>query len=187
MSQAKLIRKFLLLLIILVPVVCGIPRTEAQHEEKRPQIDVEDYNIEAELFPNSHQIKVKTAVKFKAIDAALSYVIFDFNANLKLERDYFSGKPPLSIATPLSTSPSAHEASSSHSDVPYLSRGNGGAKSPVKTVTGKKGAASEAIPPAAADPKQLRFSQSSEDHTLGVDFDGSLPQSVSTALVLEYG
>ena len=61
MPKAKLIRKFLLvLLIISLPAVCRIPRTEAQEEEKRPQIDVEDYNVDAELFPGSNQIKVKS-------------------------------------------------------------------------------------------------------------------------------
>jgi|RhiMetdeSRZDD1v2_1073273.scaffolds.fasta_scaffold07541_14 tetratricopeptide (TPR) repeat protein len=188
MSRAKLLRKFLILLIILIPTVCGLPGTEAQDDEKRPQIDVEDYSIDAELFPSSHQIKVKTTVEFKAIDAALSYVIFDFNANLKLDRVYFSGKPPLSNATSLLTGSSLQEAGSSpQTEVPYLSRGKSGAKPTAKTASKKKGSASEATPPAASDPNQLRFSQSAEDHTLRVDFNSSLAQSQSATLVLEYG
>jgi tetratricopeptide (TPR) repeat protein len=189
MSKAKLIRKFLVaLLIISLPAVCGTPRTEAQDEEKRPQIDVEDYNVEAELFPSSHQIKVKETVKFKTNEAALSYVILDFNANLKLDKVYFSGKPPLSSAAPVLTSSSSQETSDSlQTNVPYLTRGGSGAKPPAKTVPKKKGPGLETTPPIAQDPNQLRFNQSAEDHTLRVDFNSSLTQSQAATLVFEYG
>jgi tetratricopeptide (TPR) repeat protein len=189
MSKAKLIRKFLLaLLIVSLAAVCGIPRTQAQEEEKRPQIDVEDYNVDAELFPSLNQIKVRTAVKFKINEAAVSYVILDFNANLKLDKVYFLGKPPLSgAATALTSSSSPETSSSLQTNVPYLSRSRGGGKPPAKAPAKKNGTSPETAPAAAPDPNQLRFSQSSEDHTLRVDFHSPLSQSQSATLVFEYG
>ena len=140
------------------------------------------------MFPGSNQIKVKAAVKFKANEAAVSYVILDFNANLKLDKVYFSGKPPLSSTAPaLTTSLSQETSSSLQTDVPYLSRNRDGGKPPAKAPAKKKGTGPEAPSAPTSDPNQLRFSQSSEDHTLRVDFNSSLTQSQSVTLVFEYG
>ncbi len=187
MPKAKQRGNLLLTLLIILAAALGIPRTEAQEEEKRPKIDVEDYTVEAELIPSLSQIKAKATVKFTVAEASVSYLVLDFNANLKLEKVYFAGKPPLpTVATEITSSPSPEKSPSNERDVPYLSRRRTSAKTPP--VTSRKTPASQApAAQSAPDPNQLRFSQSSEDHTLRVDFNTPLPQSQSATLVFEYG
>ena len=170
MSKTRLIRKYLSVLVLL-PALCRIPQLLAQgDEEKRPLIDVEDYNVDAELLPAANQVKAKASVKFTVAEATLNYVIFDFNANLKPDKIYIVGKPPLSSLAPVPAT------ASSQTQVPYLTRGAKKKSTPSAT----------APPPPAPDPNQLRFSQSAEDHTLRVDFSSSLSKSQSVTLVFEY-
>lgn len=170
MLKTRVIHKSLFVLALFLALFRIPPLLAQGEEEKRPLIDVQDYTVEAELFPATNQIKAKASVKFTVSEASLNYVIFDFNANLKPDKIYFAGKPPLSSLAPGSAIPS------SQTQVPYLARG---AK--------KKPATSPTAPPIPApDPNQLRFSQSAEDHTLRVDFNGSFTKSQSVTLVLEY-
>jgi len=117
MSKTRLIRKYLSVLVLL-PALCRIPQLLAQGaEEKRSLIDVEDYNVDAELLPAANQVKAKASVKFTVAEATLNYVIFDFNANLKPDKIYIVGKPPLSSLAPVPAT------ASSQTQVPYLTRG----------------------------------------------------------------
>ncbi|PYV43778.1 MAG: hypothetical protein DMG06_09265, partial [Acidobacteria bacterium] len=170
MPKTRLIRKYLSVLV-LVSALCRIPQLLAQgEEEKRPLIDVEDYNVEVELLPAANQVKAKASIKFTVAEATLNYVIFDFNGNLKPDKIYFAGKPPLSSLAPVP--PTA----SSQTQAPYLTRG--AKKKPVPSPT--------APLPAAPDPNQLRFNQSIEDHTLRVDFNSPFTKSQSATLIFEY-
>ena len=59
MPKTRLIRKYLSVLV-LVSALCRIPQLLAQgEEEKRPLIDVEDYNVEVELLPAANQVKAR--------------------------------------------------------------------------------------------------------------------------------
>src|SRR5437867_5496648 len=151
MPRTRLIHKCPSVLA-LVLALCRIPLLAQGEEEKRPLIDIEDYNVEAELFPAVNQIKAKASVKFTVMEATLNYVIFDFNANLKPDKIYFAGKPPLSSLAP------EPAPASSQTQVPYLSRG--AKKKPLPSA--------KAPAPSTPDPNQLRFNQSAEDHTLRV-------------------
>ncbi len=148
-------------------------------EEKRPQIDIEDYQIEAELLPAPGQLRARSTVRFTVKDSAIKRVVFDFNANLKLERIYFADKPPKSSALPVTqTEPSSVPTRvTSETQVPYLSRGTKKKAVPVPAIQGTT----------APNSDLLRFNQSEEDHTLVVDFNDPLEQSKSVSLVLEYG
>jgi tetratricopeptide (TPR) repeat protein len=186
MPKVRLSRSLLLALLIVLLSTHQAQKTKAQ-DDKRPQIDVEDYNVEVELVPSSHQVKAKASVKFKANDAAVSYVVFDFNGNLKMDRVYFAGKPPLSSsAAVVSTAVPQDKTPSRETEVPYLSRRKTG-KTPSAPASEGKKATNPHAPPPPPDPNQLRFSQSTEDHTLRVDFNSSLTQSQSATLVFEYG
>ena len=116
MPRTRLIHKCPSVLA-LVLALCRIPLLAQGEEEKRPLIDIEDYNVEAELFPAVNQIKAKASVKFTVMEATLNYVIFDFNANLKPDKIYIAGKPPLSSLAPVPAT------ASSQTQVPYLTRG----------------------------------------------------------------
>ncbi len=109
------------LLFLFLLMMAAFLRSQAQtsRPEDKPQIDAEDYQIEAELLPAAHQIKSKASIRFKALEDGVSSVILEFNANLKAERAYFADKPPAPGAV-LMAEP--EEAASSQSDVPRLSR-----------------------------------------------------------------
>src|SRR3954470_3304651 len=93
-------RKYVILLLYLL-IICGFQKAWAQREqEKSPQIDVQDYNVEAELFPSSSEIRGKAIVKFTVIEDQLSRLTLDFNSSLKPERVYFADKLPKFSALP---------------------------------------------------------------------------------------
>ena len=79
------------LLFLFLLMMAAFLRSQAQtsRPEDKPQIDAEDYQIEAELLPAAHQIKSKASIRFKALEDGVSSVILEFNANLKAERAYF--------------------------------------------------------------------------------------------------
>jgi tetratricopeptide (TPR) repeat protein len=146
-------------------------------DERKPQIDAEDYQVEAELLPAAHQIKSKSSLRFTALEDGVSSVVLEFNANLKAERAYFADKPPSPGAV---IAPEPEEPASAQSNVPYLSR---------RTKTPKKPAAKAAAPAPVKPPETnlLRFFRNEEEHTLRVDFNTPLSRSQSATLVVEYG
>ena len=132
------------------PAQTGRPEVERAH-----LIDVQDYQVEVELEPPSHRLKAKATVKFIPLDDSMRTVTFDFSANLKIQRVYFTDKPPGPGETQLTestseirslpgSSPAKRESpedridsgDSNQSDVPYLTRR--GAKQPAGTTTGKE-------------------------------------------------
>src|SRR5262245_623610 len=174
MPQRK--SKFLLLFLLTIAVLLR-PEAQTSRSDDKPQIDVEDYQIEAELLPAAHQIKAKAGVRFKALEDGVSSVVLEFNANLKPERAYFADKPPAPGAV-LATEP--EETTSSNSDVPHLSR---------RPQVPKKPAVKNAVPTSTKQPDTslLRFFRNEEEHTLRVDFNTPLSKSQSATLVVEYG
>ena len=168
--KSKLLFLFLLTMAVFL-------RPQAQTDERKPQIDAEDYQVEAELLPAAHQIKSKASIRFKALEDGVGSVILGFNANLKPERAYFADKPPapgaVSVAEP-------EEVTSAQSNVPYLSR---------RPQTPKKPAPKAATPAPVRAPETnlLRFFRNEEEHTLRVDFNTPLTRSQSATLVIEYG
>ena len=85
--------KFLLLFLLTMAVFLR-PEAQTSRSDEKPQIDAEDYQVEAELLPAAHQIKAKASVRFKALEDGVSSVVLEFNANLKAERAYLADKPP---------------------------------------------------------------------------------------------
>jgi aminopeptidase N len=169
MLKRLLSLKYLTLPLYLL-IICGIQKTWAQREqEKGPQIDVQDYNVEAELIPSSNEIRVKAITKFTVVEDQLSRLTLDFNSSLKAETVYFVDKPPKFSSVP------GPAAVLSQTDVPRLTRG-----------ARKKSPSSAPSPTPSSDPNQLQFSQSVEDNTLQVDFKVPLARSQTVGLVFEY-
>jgi tetratricopeptide (TPR) repeat protein len=168
--------KFLLLFLLTMAVFLR-PEAQTSRSDEKPQIDAEDYQVEAELLPAAHQIKAKASVRFKALEDGVSSVVLEFNANLKAERAYLADKPPAPGAV-LTTEP--EETASSQSDVPRLSRRPQAPKKPPV-----KSAAPASIKP--TDTSLLRFSRNEEEHTLRIDLNTPLSRSQSATLVVEYG
>ncbi|MSO23257.1 MAG: hypothetical protein EXQ58_08405, partial [Acidobacteria bacterium] len=172
--KSKLLFLFLLTMAVFLRPQAQTPRSD---DERKAQIDAEDYQVEAELLPSAHQIKSKASVRFTALEDGVSSVILEFNANLKPERAYFADKPPAPGAV---MAPESEEVTSAQSNVPYLSR---------RPQTPKKPAA-KAVAPApvkAPDTNLLRFLRDEAEHTLRVDFNTPLSRSQSATLVVEYG
>src|SRR5262245_47207963 len=172
--KSKLLFVFLLIGTAFLQPEAQSPKS---NDSAKPQVDAEDYQIEAELLPAAHQIKSKASMKFTALEDGVSSVILEFNANLKAERAYFADKPPAPGAV-LASEP--EEAGPSQSNVPYLSR---------RPQTPKKPAAKIVPPPQvkAPDTSLLRFFRDEQEHTLRVDFNTPLSKSQSATLVVEYG
>jgi tetratricopeptide (TPR) repeat protein len=149
-------------------------------QEKSPQIDVLDYSVDAELFPLKNELQGKAIVKFTAGQSPLDFVVFDFNANLKLKRVYFADKPPLTSEVAQVSQPVPTE----DTEAPRLVRKAKKQTHPqTAKVAGKTGSPAASIP---RDLNQLRFSQYSDDHTVRVDFNAPVAPSQSTSLVFEY-
>ncbi len=143
-------------------------------EERRPQIDVENYEVEAELLPAKQEVKAKASIRFVALEDAVNSVVFEFNANLRPERVYMADKPPAPGAV-LASEP---DETPSSSEVPRLTRG------PKK----KAAPAAQAIPAAKpVDNSLLRSFPSSADHTIRIDLNTPLTRSQTGTLVVEYG
>jgi tetratricopeptide (TPR) repeat protein len=172
--KSKLLFLLLLTLAVFLRPQAQIPRSD---DERKPLIDAEDYQVEAELLPAAHQIKSKASVRFTALEDGVSSVILEFNANLKPERAYFADKPPAPGAV---MAPEPEEVTSAQSNVPYLSR---------RPQTPKKPAAKAATPAPVKLPETnlLRFFRDEAEHTLRVDFNTPLSRSQSATLVVEYG
>jgi tetratricopeptide (TPR) repeat protein len=153
-------------------------QTSRPDDERKPQIDAEDYQIDAELLPAAHQIKSKASIRFTALEDGVSSVILEFNANLKAERAYLADKPPAPGAV-MASEP--EEATSTQSNVPYLSRRP--QQAPKKPPTAKKAAST---PVKAPDTNLLRFFRDEDEHTLRVDLNTPLSRSQSATLVVEY-
>ncbi|HEX2522957.1 MAG TPA: hypothetical protein VHP35_12620, partial [Terriglobia bacterium] len=172
--KSKFLFLFLLMMAVFLP---SQAQTSRPDNERKAQIDAEDYQIEAELLPAAHQIKSKASIRFTALEDGVSSVTLEFNSNLKAERAYFADKPPAPGAV-LTAEP--EEEASSQSDVPRLSRRSQAPKKPV----GKTPAATPVKPP---DTSLLRLFRNEEEHTLRVDFNTPLSRSQSATLVVEYG
>lgn len=172
--KSKLLFLLLLTLAVFLRPQAQTPRSD---DERKPQIDAEDYQVEAELLPAAHQIKSKASVRFTALEDGVSSVILEFNANLKPERAYFADKPPAPGAV---MAPEPEEVTSTQSNVPYLSR---------RPQTPKKPAAKPVKPAPVKLPETnlLRFFRNEAEHTLRVDFNTPLSRSQSATLVVEYG
>ncbi len=172
--KSKLLFLLLLTMAVFLRPQAQTPRSD---DEPKPQIDAEDYQVEAELLPAAHQIKSKASVRFTALEDGVSSVILEFNANLKPERAYFADKPPAPGAV---MAPEPEEVTSTQSNVPYLSR---------RPQTPKKPAAKpvKPAPVKLSETNLLRFFRNEAEHTLRVDFNTPLSRSQSATLVVEYG
>lgn len=166
--------RFPLLALLMFCTVLGFKaQTARSDEDRRPQIDVEDYRVEAELRPASQQLKAKASVKFTALEDSLRAVILEFNSSLRPERIYLADKPPApgAVAAP-------PPVETSQSNVPYLSRGARKKPAPKPAV---------AAPVKEPDTSLLRFSQDEEEHTIRVELPAPLSRSQAATLVFEYG
>lgn len=151
------LRPFLFSFLLLVSLTSFqfSAQTVRPEVERAPHIDVLDYQVEVELEPPSHRLKAKATVKFIPLEDSIRSVIFDFNANMKLQRVYFTDKPPAPGETQLTESnseiislsgsnPSKRESAevridsgdSNQSEAPRLTRR--GAKQPTGATTGKE-------------------------------------------------
>jgi tetratricopeptide (TPR) repeat protein len=95
-------------------------------QEKPSQIDILDYHVEAELEPSSHQLKAKAVLKLVPLENSVRSAIFDFNANLQVQRVYFTDKPP---------APSEKQFTESGSEIHFATEGATGKKESVATRT----------------------------------------------------
>ena len=145
-----------------------------QTVEKRPQIDVQKYTVEAELIPASHELKGKASLQLVVQEKAINQVILEFNGALKPAQVYFADKPPFS-SPPAASAPEAKPVG----DVPYLTR-----------APKKKPAPAKPEPPSPAIPVEvspvLKFHQYLEDSTLEVDLGASFRQGETLNLTVEY-
>ena len=119
MSKWKLSLLAFVLLAFPLSFYFGTQTLARPEEERQPQIDVEDYNVEVELIPSTHQLKAKAVVRFISKESSLNHVIFEFNSNLRMEKVYFADKPPAPGAIP---EPAAESLISSQSQVPQFTR-----------------------------------------------------------------
>jgi aminopeptidase N len=170
--------KLSLSLLCLLALVAGfhcmcMAQTSRSEEDRRPQIDVEDYQVDAELSPASQQLKAKASVKFTAVDDSVSYVLLEFNSNLRPDRVYLADKPPAPGAVS-----SSQDVETTQSDIPHLSRR-------AKRQPAPKPAAA-AVPAMESDSNLLRFSRDEEEHTIRVDLPAVMRRSQSATLVFEY-
>ena len=92
MPKRKL--SFLLLALLVLSPRFDFAGQTSRSEEERPQIDVEDYQVEAELLPASQQLKAKASIRFVALQDSVSFVNLELNSNLKPQRMYLADKPP---------------------------------------------------------------------------------------------
>ena len=60
----------------------GLLQLSAQELQQGQSIDVEEYEVEAELMPSSQELWVKATIRFNARERYLSQVVLDFNGNL---------------------------------------------------------------------------------------------------------
>src|SRR5262245_3836115 len=89
---------------------------DSRSGDHEPQIDVENYAVDAELMPSSQKLKAKASIRFAALEDVTS-VVFGFNANLQLEKVYLADHPPGATAVAAPLPPEV-----SDSKVPYLTR-----------------------------------------------------------------
>ncbi len=170
------------ILLILASLGFGVHKTWAQRDrEKVPEIDVQNYQVEAELIPARNEIKAKAIIKFSALQSQVSSATFDFNANLKPTRIYFADRPqsPAILAVQV-----AEPTSADDTEAPKLVRGGKKPASPPGQRSTRKGPTSSAAP--VKDSSQLRFNQYNDDHTLQVDFDSPVMPGQTAVLVFEY-
>ena len=174
MPKWKLSFSLLCLLALVAGFHCMcMAQTARSEEDRRPQIDVEDYQVDAELSPASQQLKAKASVKFTAVDDSVSYVLLEFNSNLRPDRVYLADKPPAPGAVS-----SSQDVETTQSDIPHLSRR-------AKRQPAPKPAAA-AVPVMESDSNLLRFSRDEEEHTIRVDLPAVMRRSQSATLVFEY-
>jgi tetratricopeptide (TPR) repeat protein len=165
-------------LLCLLALVAGfhcmcMAQTARSEEDRRPQIDVEDYQVDAELSPASQQLKAKASVKFTAVDDSISYVLLEFNSNLRPDKVYLADKPPAPGAVS-----SSQDVETTQSDIPHLSRR-------AKRQSAPRPAAA-AVPAREPDSNLLRFSRDEEEHTIRVDLPTVMRRSQAATLVFEY-
>jgi aminopeptidase N len=74
---------------VLILAFLGAPSAGFSQANKRassmPQIEVENYKIEATLTPDAHEIKASAAITFKALDAT-DFVVFELSDNLSVQK-----------------------------------------------------------------------------------------------------
>ncbi len=164
--------------IFLMILLFGWSPASAQELSQGLSIDVEEYDIAAQLLPSSQELQAIATVKFKASQARLSQVFLDFNGNLTVNRVYFAATPPASGS--LSKAPSRRVVASREGEVPYLARRGPGSKS--SPADGPR-----ARTPVTQDQNLLDFQQERDQHLLEVSFRRSLELGEAASLVIEYG
>ena len=66
-------------------------------QERRPQLDVENYKIAAEIDPSAQSLKARAEVTFRAVDDMLTSAVFELNNALNVTGVTDSSGRPLSI------------------------------------------------------------------------------------------
>ena len=70
----------------LVAAVCGLQAQQQDKDTKRPRIDVEHYQIEAEINPRAQTLAAKAVVRFAAVDDNITYAVFELNNALQVTK-----------------------------------------------------------------------------------------------------
>ncbi len=164
--------------IILIMLLFGWSPLSAQEFGQELTIDVEEYEVGAQLLPSQQELQVIATVKFKVNQPRLNQVFLDLNGNLTVNRVYFADQP----AAPgkLSEVLSRRLVASGKGKAPYLSRREPGTKpSPAAGLRSQS--------PTAPDQKLLDFQQERDQHLLEVRFPRSLELGEAASLVIEYG
>ncbi len=156
----------------------GFGISQRDSSEKRPRIDVQNYTVEVEVIPSTHQIKSKATLTFKVQDPSINDVILDFNSGLKIDRVYFADKPPAAQSVNIG---SVEKAAKDDSELPRLTRGKVKKAAPSKTTKEKE---AEAYP--VVDSVLLKFFQYSDDNSVQVDFPNPLQKEATCSLTFEY-
>ena len=81
-------------LILMLPAAAV--RMQAQ-DNRRPRIDVEHYQIEAEINPRSQSLAAKAVIRLTAIDDNISYAVFELNNALQVTKAVDGAGRPLNV------------------------------------------------------------------------------------------
>ena len=165
----------------LVIMLAGSYPLWAQQIDQDLSIDVEEYDISVELWPSQQKLQAVATLKFSPIQARLSRIFLDFNANLSVKRIYFSDRPlvPGSVLQRSSRRRVTSGQDQNREGVPYLSR-----RRPAPKLPSTSGV--PAPNPIAQDSNLLEFYQDFDQHLLEVQFPRWLESGQTASLVIEY-
>lgn len=70
------------ILLLLLSAAPALP----QQENRRPRIDIEHYQIEAEINPRTQTLAAKAVVRFSPLDDNITYAVFELNNSLQVTK-----------------------------------------------------------------------------------------------------